>query len=360
MSKQYKVTASKHPVLATDYRFQAGGELAVGHNGELNASSKKDLMFQQQRFLQASAQGLLASAEEMALKEETNKAILAAVFSDKQYHRLVGERMTDALYETRNRQGFARKFLAKSNPAQGSILRFKMYKKDTVAVYSTSPTRVETQIVRDEYFTPPEGTLVARPYITQNDLNQSPGDPLAAKYTEATEAFMVSEDRWWKRLADATVGLQNGNPLTAITGQVTPYAMARLRSNVTAWGLKALHILIASDIYEDIIGNTEFHSALSPVARHELLLTGELATMWGMTVTSDAYRHEQHRVLSAGELYVVSDSVNHGAYADRDSLQSAPIGIETEGIPGRGWVLTQSWAAAIANTRSVSKAVRLS
>ncbi len=359
MKTPTKIRANAHPVVATDYRFTAGGELAVGQNGELNASSKKDLMFQQKRFLEAAAAGHLASAAELEAKAESNRQVLASVFQDKNAHRIVGERLTDALYQTQNRQGFARKFQAKTNPAQGSIVRFKMYKKDTVAVISTGPGRVDTQVVKDNYYTPAEMVLVARPYITQNDLNQSPGDPLGEKYTEATEAFMVTEDRIWKRQADAAAGAQDGNPLLVVSGQLTPYSVAALRVNVTQWGLKAPHFLIASDLYEDIIGNTEFHSALSPIARHELLLSGELATMWGMTVTSDAYRHEQHRVLNAGEMYVVSDSVNHGAYADRDSLQSAPIGIETEGIPGRGWVLTQSWSSFIANVRSVAKGIRI-
>lgn len=359
MKKSTKIRASAMPVVASDLRFTAGGELAVGRNGELNASSKKDLLFQQRRFLNASAEGSIASATEAQTVKATNNQLVAALWQDKNVHRVVGERMTDALYVTQNRQGFARRFLAKNNPTQGSIIRFKVYKKNTIVSISTGPTRVETQIANDKFYTPPEATLVGRVYITQNDLNQSPGDPLGEKYTELTEAIMVTEDRWWKRLADATVGLNEGNPLTVITGQLTPYALARVRTNVTQWGLKAPHILIASDIYEDIIGNTEFHSALDPVARHELLLTGEIGTLYGMTVTSDAYRHEEHRVLNAGEFYTVADSVNHGAYADRDSLVSAPIGIETEGIPGRGWVVTQSFAATIANARSVAKAIRI-
>lgn len=355
-----KIRASAAPaVLATDLRFTPGGELAVGNNGELNASSKKDLIFQQRRFLQASANGNLVTAQEVNAIKEDNKAILAAMWNDENTHRIVGERLTDALYVTQNRQGFCRRFLAKNNPNTGSIIRFKVYKKDTVVSISTSPTRIETQVANDNYYTPPEAILVARIYVTQNDLNQSPGDPLGDKYIEATEAVMVTEDRWWKRLADASIGLADGNPQTIISGQLTPYTLARVRTNVTQWGLKAPHVLIASDIYEDIIGNNEFYSAFDPVARHELLLTGEIATLYGMTVTSDAYRHEQHRVLSAGEFYVIADSVNHGAYADRDSLQSAPIGIETEGIPGRGWVVTQSFAASIANARSVAKGIRV-
>lgn len=359
MKKQMKLRASTVPVVATAFRQTKGGELMVGRNGELNASSKKDLISQQQKFLAASAQNLIQSEADFLQNEAVAKHLLEAARHDPQAHRVLGERITDALYITANRQGFARKYLAKVNVAQGSIVRFKMYKKDVTAVYSTSPTRVETQVMKDNYYTPPELILVARPYVTQNDLNQSPGDVLGEKYTEATEAIMVAEDRLWKRNADASANMYTGNPLTVISGQLTPYSLARLRTKVTQWGLKAPHLLIASDIYEDVIGNSEFYSAMDPVARHELLLTGEIATMYGMTVTSDAYRHEEHRVLNAGELYVISEAVNHGAYADRDSLTSAPIGIETENIPGRGWVISESWTSMIANARSVAKGVRV-
>jgi hypothetical protein len=89
-----------------------------------------------------------------------------------------------------------------------------------------------------------------------------------------------------------------------------------------------------------------------------LLLTGELGTMYGMTVTSDAYRHAEHKVLGQGEFYIISDALNHGAYADRGGLQSTPIDISSEKIPGRGFVIHESLAVAIANSRSIAKGIR--
>jgi hypothetical protein len=205
--------------------------------------------------------------------------------------------------------------------------------------------------------TPPELQIVTRPYIPTTELNQSAGDVLQEKYVEATEAIMVGEDRLWYNQVNAIVGVDN--PLSIISGQLTPYTFAQVMVNVTRWGLKAPHVLIATDLYMDIIGNTEFFHAIDPVARHELLLTGELGVMYGCTITSDAYRHPEHKVLNQGEFFVISDALNHGAYSDRGGIQSEPIGINVEKVPGRGWVIHESIAVSVANSRSVSKGLRL-
>lgn len=355
-----KVHAGRAPQVADEYRFVGSSERAVGSNGELNASDKKDLLNQQMRFLSAASAGQVTSREQATQIEATakrNRELVVAAFNDKDAHRVLGERMADSLYMTANRQGFMRKYLARIEVQQGSLPRFPVRTKNVTAVWSTSPTRIESQITRDKWYTPPELSIVSRPFVTQNELNQSSGDVLQEKYVEATEAIMVSEDRLWYNLVNQTVGVDNN--LSVITGQLTPYTLMQVQNNVTRWGLKAPHMLMASDLYQDIVGNSEFYNAIDPVARHELLLTGELAVMYGMTLTSDAYRHPEHKVLSQGEFFVISESLNHGGYSDRGGLQSSPTDIVNEKIPGRGWVMHEEVALSVANSRSVSKGFRV-
>jgi hypothetical protein len=64
-------------------------------------------------------------------------------------------------------------------------------------------------------------------------------------------------------------------------------------------------------------------------------------------------------VLNQGEFYVISDTLNHGAYSDRGGLQSQPTDISIERIPGKGWVLFESLAVSVANSRSVAKGIRI-
>lgn len=359
MSK-IKVQAARTPTVASEYRFQGSNERAIGAGGEINASSKRELLNKQMQFLEASANGALvtdAQGYKIEAQAKTNRELLKAAQNDREVHRVLGERMAESLYITANRQGFMRKYLTKITVDQGTIPRFPLRTKNVTAVWSTSPTRIETQITRDKWYTPPELSIVTRPFVTQNELNQSAGDVLQEKYVEATEAVMVAEDRLWYNQVNALVGIDNN--LSIISGQLTPYTLMQVVTNVTRWGLKAPHVLIASDIYQDIIGNSEFYSAIDPVARHELLLTGELAVMYGMTITSDAYRHPEHKVLNQGEFYVISEALNHGAYSDRGGINSAPIDIVNEKIPGKGWVIHEEIAISIANSRSVAKGQRL-
>jgi hypothetical protein len=359
MSK-IKVNAARTPTVASEYRFTGSNERAVGRNGEINASSKRELLNKQMAFLQASSDGTLvtdAAGHKLEAAAKANRELLLAAQNDVNVHRVLGERMAESLYITANRQGFMRKYLTKITVDQGTIPRFPLRTKNVTAVWSTSPTKIETQITRDKWYMPPELSIVTRPFVTQNELNQSAGDVLQEKYVEATEAVMVAEDRLWYNQVNSLVGIDNN--LTIIPGQLTPYSLMQVRNNVTRWGLKAPHVLIASDIYQDIVGNQDFFTAIDPVARHELLLTGELGVMYGMTITSDAYRHPEHKVLSQGEIFVISEALNHGAYSDRGGINSAPIDIVNEKVPGKGWVIHEEIAISVANSRSVAKAVRV-
>ena len=346
-----KINASKSPDLKD---LQYKGESLVGKNGELNASSKKELLQQQIKFLNAANE---TSSLFFKPTLEESRELLTAAFNDKEACMILGEKISDALYITANRQGFMRKYLAKMNVLQGSIPRFPVRSKNVTAVWSTSPTRVESQITRDKWLTPPELDIVARPFVTQTEMNQSVGDVLQEKFIEATEATMVAEDRLWYNQVNTLVGVDN--PLTIVSSGLTPAMLMSVVTKVQAWGLKTAHVLMATDLWQDIVGNSEFYNAIDPVARHELLMTGELGTIYGMTVTSDAYRHPEHKVLSRGEFFVISEAIHHGAYSDRGGMTSVPTDISIEKIPGRGFVITESIAVAVASSRSVAKGIRL-
>lgn len=354
-----KLQKGRHVTAASQFKLPGESDFAVGKNGEINASSKADLLNRIPKFLSAVSAGLVATddqVEKAAISAAEGKSLIRAAFNSEDVHRVLGERIAEELYVTANRQGFMRKFLARQTVEQGSIPRFPMRMKNVTAVFSTSPTKIESQITRDPWFTPPEFQIVARPFVSENELNQSAGDVLQEKFTEATEALMVAEDRAWHNQAVALSGVDND--LMVIGTQLTPLAIAELRNNVTRWGLKAASVLMASDIIQDIIGNAEFQQAIDPVARHELLMTGTIGTIYGMSVVTDAYRFPEHKVLDKGEIFVISDQVTHGAYSDRDGIKSQPIDITVEKVVGRGWVMYESMAMCIANSRSIARAIR--
>lgn len=346
---------AKHAQVVTDYRPSRGAERLVGSNGELNGSSKKDLMSQQIELMRLTSSGAVVSESDFQAREtqsKRNRELVAAAFNDKNAHRVLGEKMAESLYMTGNRKGHARRVMARIDLKQGEIPRFPVRKKNVTAMMLTGPSQVQTQIVTDKWLTPPELQIATRPFIPQNELNQSNSNVLEEKYVEALEGIMVTEDRLWLNLAKQTIGIDNN--LSVISGSLTPTSWMSVRQNVQRWGMKPMYCIMASDLYIDIVGDSSFIQAIEPVARHELVMTGELAVLYGSTLISEDYRHPEHKVFSQGEFVFVSDPTFHGAYSDRGGIDSAPIDGTTERVLGRGWLLSESMAQAIANTRSVA------
>lgn len=348
-----------HAVVASDFRFTPGSERAVGSNGEVNASSKKDLLARSVALMQASAQGRVVSDTDAQDRQRiiaTNKELVQAAFDDPKAHRILGERMTEQLYMTANRKGYARRLLSRVELKQGDIPRFPVRKKNVTAMLATGPVAISTQIATDKWLTPPELQIGTRVFIPQTELNQSNSDVLEEKYVEALEATMVAEDRLHYNLCRATIGTDNA--LAAISGTLSPLTFMNARQNVQRWGMKPTYCVMASDLFVDIVGDASFIQAIEPVARHELVMTGELGVLYGMTLISEDYRHPEHKVLSQGEFIIYSDPAFHGAYSDRGGIDSQPIDTLNERIVGRGWLVHESMAMAVANTRSVAFGIR--
>ena len=349
----------KRPVIAaTELSRGRGTERFVGANRELNASSKHDLLQQITAFVnQVSTTGAMTEEKAtLAEKSARRREALTAAFASKEAHAELGEVVADELYQAANREGFARRLLAKQDLKQGQWPHVKMREKNVVAVSVTSPVQVQAQVVRDRTFTPPEFSLVSRPFVEDREIQQSIGDVLEEKYLEAQEGIMVAEDRLWRKLAMQTVNVSN--PLTNIVGTLSPAGLMALRNQVTGWNIPVSTWLIANDMWNDIAGDTGFQSVIDPVSQYELLLTGQMGVIYGMSIYSDAYRHPEHKVLDRGESWIVGDPINHGVYTDRGGVTSQPIDITTEKVPGRGWVFSELLSMTIANTRSVARAVR--
>ena len=347
-------------VIAQDLRFAGSSERAIGGNGEINASNKKDLLQQQLKLLAATASGQVITEQDALQRRATvakHRQLVQAMFNSNAAHKELGEVLATNLYQAGNRRGFARKFVARQELVQGQLPMAKLRKKDVTAVYATAPTRVEAQIIRDKLFTPPEIILEARPFIEQREINTSTGDVLEEKYMEALESIMVGEDRLWKTAADALVGVDNDQQI--ISGTLTPLGLMEVRNQTSRWNLPVPHLLMASDLYVDIVGDSSFIQAIEPVARHELIMTGELAVLYGMAITSDAYRHPEHRVMAQGEFYAISDPTTHGQYTDRGGIDTEVITGATEKMAGRGWWMYESFSLVIANSRSVAKGIRV-
>lgn len=348
------------PVLATELRRRPGAERYVGANGEINASSRADLGKQVLAFLDAYSRSGAVTEETAKTRETAAKARRQAIemaFTSSEAHRELGETIAEELYQAANREGFMRRFFARQDIKQGQFPYVKMRMKNIVATVATAPTQVMSQIVRDNTYTPPEFYLVARPFVEEREIQQSPGDVLDEKYQEAQEALMVAEDRLYRNMCLNTVGI--ANPLTQITNTtLSAGVLMTIRNQVSRWNIPVTSLLIANDVWTDIIADQSFQSVIDQVSKYELLTTGVLGEMFGMTIVSDAYRHPEQKVLSQGEIYAIGDPINHGQYTDRGGVTSVPTDISTERVPGRGWAMSILESQVLANPRSVARAVR--
>ncbi len=350
----------KHTVLATELRNGGrGSELFVGANGEINASNQKDLAQQVLAFLAQVSQTRAVTPETAAAraaKATARREALEMAFTDDKYHKELGEIIADELYQAGNREGFMRRFFARQDIKQGQFPYVKMRMKNVVATVATSPVMVQSQITRDNTYTPPEFYVVARPFVEEREIQQSPGDVLDEKYQEAQESIMVAEDRLWRKMSIASVNM--ANPQTSFVGTLTAGGLMTLRNQVSRWNIPVTSLLMANDVWTDIVADPSFQNNIDQVTKYELLMTGMLGEMYGMTIVSDAYRHPEQKVLNQGELFAIGDPVNHGQYTDRGGITSQPTDITTEKVPGRGWAFSELMSLVMANARSVAYGTR--
>jgi len=358
---QFQHAGASQQVLATDLRLPGTTERFVGQDGHVNAGSNQELarkVAELAKYIETSGRDVVTESEAQQRQElaAAHREMVLAAFEDRAELASLGEVLAEEIYMTSNREGFMRRFMLRQDLGQGQIPQIDVDQKNVVAIVSTSPVKIETQLVRDSVLYPPEFYISSRPFIEQRDIARSNTDILEKKYLEALEGVMVEEDRVWLRLANATVNVVN--TMSTVVGTMTPAALGAMSNQVTRWGIPALYWLIANDIWQDVVADEGFQTIIDQVSKFELLKTGKLGTILGMEVISDAFRHPQHKVLSRGEMYIIGDATNHGQYTDRGGVDSKPIDETHEKVPGRGWVMTELMSMAIANARSVAKGER--
>ena len=345
--------------VASEMRVPGSSERLVSRNGELNAGSKKELAQLVAKMMEVATDTHIVTesrAQEAAALATKHQELVTAAFNSREEHAALGETMADELFITMDRQALFNKFLARKELKQGQRPEVPLRKKNVVATVATSVAQVETRIVRDNYIFPQEFYVEARPFIEQRDISVSPTDVLQEKYLEALEGLMVGADRTYLELLMTATSLENGD--TTIIGQMDPTALGTLRNKVARWGINPAGWLIANDLWTDIVADVGFQNIIDQVSKHELLLEGRLGTILGMEVVSDAFRHPEHKVLSAGQMFIIGDAGMHGVYTDRGGVEATPIDASHTGMPGRGWHMFMQLSMAVPNARSVAAATR--
>lgn len=326
--------------------------MADTRTGQFNASSKKELA---QKILSAMNLKKESVAPEK-LADIRNE--VKAAFDDKTAggkFKAVGAAIAGELYEVANRQGFARKLLKRVETQVGADIRIDVKFPNSVAITAVSATQVQPVILRDKHYYPVPVDIAHRLMISKQEMDRTSGDILNEKLQEGQAAIQVAEDRLWKKSADQMVGILN--PQYVLAGGLNPTTLAAMRTAIIAHNLPAATVVAAADVLNDLIG-TNFSSWFDPVSQYEIVTTGNIGSLLGMEIITDAYREPILRVLEQGDVYVLSSPEYHGGFADRGPVESTELDGALMGVNARGWYMVETIAMLVQNPRSVVKGKR--
>ncbi len=328
--------------------------------GDLNANSTKDALAQLGNLIAAAQNGNIvkSSVEDKVTVNKNRSDVLAEAMADKSGKtiQLVGEALAAEVYETTNREGFARRLLQYREIGHGESNEIVLKEKSVVAFVAISPSEVVVNEIRQKRLQPPEFHVNGSIVIDTGELARSKGDLMEEKYEEGLEAIMVQEDRTWKILADEASTVRN---TLQTFSTFTPSVMARLINQVDRWGIPVSACLFASDLWQDVIANGDFAGVFDPVTKWELLQEGYLGQLYNVPILTDAFRQKSLRVLDDGEIYIVGAPINHGVFTLRGTLLAEPTNQYNQNIPKKGWFFDEIISMTINNSLSVSKGTKI-
>lgn len=353
----------KSITLASDITHR--GSKAFNDNGELNAASTRDAM----RMLASLAEGgqiagaltdKEATAEEARAKEvaavaRRREAVQEAMADTSgETHRDLGVELAGTINESTTRLGIMRQVLKFQNLNQGERPEIDVQDKNVTVVVSSGATQVQTQIVRDNYVSPPEVDIQARPFIEKRAIDRTRTDLLQRKLAEAEEQILVGEDRLFKIGVDRMIAAHNREAVH-IGSEMSPDALGTGIDLITGYNVPLDKILFAANLWTKMMYSREFENLIDPVTRLEILRTGRVGSINGAQLLTDAYREPNQKVLNPNETYYFSVEDFVGEYTDRGGVESTPIGVAETGVAGLGWHLVESLSLGLVNHRGVAK-----
>lgn len=341
-----------------ELKVRGSQELLVGHNGEINAGSKKELMHQVSALVEAYTSGQVK--REANLSQEviaSRQKLVAEAISDRTGNawKVLGEVIGDEVWIALKREGFARKTLLYKPLGRNDVGKIRVRQKNVRGFMATTASGRPQSVVRQSWVYPPEFYLSATPIIEIKELESAGGDLLEEKYEDALEQIMVAEDRTWRTLGDTAATVSN--TLTYFNN-LTPTVFSSLRTQVSRWHIPVTQCILAYDLWDDIIAHTGFSGWFDPVSKFKIVTEGYLGDILGVSIHSDAFRDPNQRVLDTGEIYMCGAPQMLGAITQRSELAAEPIDKFNSAQPYRGWYMYCCEGMALINSRAISKGIK--
>lgn len=327
-------------------------------NRQLNAYSKADLMGQIGALRKnAQAAGGLKNVEDSKAAQERWANFKAAYRSaEAKPFQVIGEVMSDEIWETLGREGFTNKLLAIQNIGKGATGRVRVRRKDVVAYQVTSDVKVQEQRIRQFWVYPPEFYIQCFILIEDKEIEQSSADLLDEKFQDGLEAILVREDKITKALLDRAITAFND---VVFYTTFNPTVFTTLRTEVMRWGTPAQNMVLAWDVWDDIISDPDFVAWWDPVTKHELILEGHLGRLLNVELHTDGLRYPTLQVLAPGDVYITGSPITVGTKVIRKELDSRAIDTYNIGRAARGWFMHAIQAQIVVSGRATSGGKRL-
>jgi hypothetical protein len=339
-------------------------EPIVGSNGSINGFNMADFMKNMGALMAAASSGQVVEEQKAharaTLQEKLGKkeALASAINSnDTATQQALAEVVGDTVYETLGRSGFARKFMTIKPLARTETHRVPVVTPDVTSFISTENSDIPSSQIRQNVLYPKPFVTSARVLIDILELMISPVDLLDIKYNQALEQILVGEDRSFLKFVEVAAPVHN-EPVYFTT--LTPTVLASVRNQIdTQGGIPVGGMLMAADIWADIISESEFQNFYSPVEKHEIVLTGRLGTLMGMDIVTDGFRIPNLKVLPQGGLYVFGIPDTLGQIGQYEQMQVTAIDQGVIGVNKKGWLLNNVIDMCVGNARAVVKAARI-
>lgn len=327
----------------------------VDNNGDINASSKKDLMK-----LQASVlTGTASKEEKVELKAAFDAAIKAGAKSDESVK--FGAAFAGALAEQVDREGFMRAIFVEQPTVEGAPVSIQVNQKNSVAVITTGSGVIRSQLIQDKFLYPSEFTIGFSATMQKVDLHRTPGDRVQKMYQDALEAIMVREDRTAKKMIDKMIA-DAANEVDITASEITPKDIGAGITFISEHGGAPAITLMSYTVMNDILTGTSFANFFNPIANMELVKTGRLGELFGTMIMTDAARSGNMKVLNPGECYILNRADLLGAFTDRAGIESAEINGIANPAGGfssvRGWNLEEIMSMTVFNDKGAYKLIK--
>lgn len=327
-------------------RKKASSEKLWNNKGEVNASSKLDVLDKIKGLLDGMADGDYDVVNRTAAMDDAQSdAILRQAFSDPSTEgfKQVGQALLNPIKEVIDYEGVMRKIWAPRSVKQGEVIR---YDKDVFVVAHVigEDGMTPQSVVEGKYIYPPEFEVSAYPSIELKDQYRAQYDILARAQDKARQGIEYKEDLASINLLRAGGNIKNN---TTFSASFNLAAIESLKYQIERHRLICDKMIINRQEVSDMV-NTMSPLVVDPVTRRELMMAGFLGTVLNvMIITTAGTNPYNYEILPAGEAIAVTAPEYLGGLAVRVELMSEPVTEFHEGRPRRGWYWWEMMALAL-------------